>query len=235
MTTAVASAALPAVAQQEQAAGSGELVGFFALGAIALGAAIAVVMMRNPVHAALMLVTNLLAVAGIYALLEAPFLAVAQVIVYAGAIVVLFLFVIMLLGVSREERLGGGIPLQTPVGLAVGAALAVVLVAGVAGPFLGPEAVCGPEGEAAAVGAGEDPQCAGLAEANEAGNVRGVGEILFTDYVWPFEVTSALLVVAAVGAVVIGRRHEPASDLVDGAEPSGAGSGTGADEDGEVG
>jgi NADH-quinone oxidoreductase subunit J len=180
--------------------------------------------MRNPVHSALMLVVNLFTIAVFYAVQEAQFLAVVQIIVYAGAIMVLFLFVLMLLGVASEDPLGGGrLPGQKLAGVLLGVLLAGTLIVAVAGPYLGPGSVC-PPGEVAPGAAGEP--CVGLAAANAEGNTEGLGMLLFTRYVWPFEVTSALLVIAAIGAMILGRRSENPADLVDvyeGDEPPPAG------------
>jgi NADH-quinone oxidoreductase subunit J len=99
--------------------------------------------------------------------------------------------------------------------------LFAALAAGVAGPYMGQGSVCGADAAATAqapedAGAATTGEpCAGLAAANAEGNVRGVGMILFTDYVWPFEVTSVLLVIAALGAMVLGKHTESAADLVD--------------------
>jgi NADH-quinone oxidoreductase subunit J len=190
--------------------GTAEFIVFLIVAPLSLGAAISVVALRQPVHAALMLVLNLLTIAVLYAVLEAQFLAVVQVIVYAGAIMVLFLFVLMLLGVEADlpftERIRG----QKAGALLLGVVLLGALVVGVAGDYLGRESAC-----TGAVAEGDGPQCAGLAAANADGNVRGIGELLFTDYVWPFEVTSVLLVIAALGAMVLGRKSEDESDLVD--------------------
>src|SRR5688572_5653498 len=163
------------------------------------------IMMRNAVHAALMLVLNFFAIAVLYAVNEAQFLATVQIIVYAGAIMVLFLFVIMLLGVDKEDapaRPGQvrGLRLSAVVlGLVLFAALAV----GIGGPYLATSAACPSpvpaEGEVAT-----DPACRGLAAANEPGNVESLGALLFSRYVWPFEVISVLLVIAAIGAMVLG-------------------------------
>ncbi|HWH32033.1 MAG TPA: NADH-quinone oxidoreductase subunit J [Egibacteraceae bacterium] len=195
-----------------------EFVVFWIMAPLALGAAISMLFMRNAVHAALLLVVNFFAIAVLYAVLEAQFLAVIQIIVYAGAIMVLFLFVLMLLGINREEAGGGALPRQAPVAIALGVALFAVLAAGVASPFLSAEDACPTEtpAEGQPVAAPQsDGGCAGLAAVNEEGNVRAVGLQLFTRYVWPFEVVSALLIVAAVGAMVIGRKHEAPEDLVD--------------------
>lgn len=189
-----------------------ELVAFVLVGGVALGAALAMVMLRNAVHAALMLVVNFFAIAVLYAMLEAQFLAIIQIVVYAGAIVVLFLFVLMLLGISRSDPMGSGdIKGLAPTAVALGLVVFAALATAVAGPFLGAGSICGPEAS------GSGLACTGLAEANADGNVQGIGRLLFTRYVWPFEVTSVLLVIAAVGAMVLGRRDEDPATLVDAA------------------
>jgi NADH-quinone oxidoreductase subunit J len=188
---------------------------FWIIAPLSLGSAIAVVLMRNAVHAALMLVANFVTIAMLYAVQEAQFLAVIQLIVYAGAIMVLFLFVLMLLGIHRDEPYLDRVPGVRPAALLLGVALFVALAGAVGGNYLGAGSVCpdAPPGVAAPVADGEP--CVGLAAANADGNVRGVGLLLFTDYVWPFEITSVLLVIAAIGAIVLGRRGEDLADLVD--------------------
>jgi len=194
-----------------------ETVLFWIIAPLSLGTALSVVVLRNPVHAALMLVGNFFTIAVLYAVMEAQFLAVVQIIVYAGAIMVLFLFVIMLLGVESQLDFGDRIRGQRAAAVFLGVVLLAALTVGVAGPYLGADSACPttadqqPDPEAAASG----QACRGLAEANADGNVFGVGRLVFTDYVWPFEVTSVLLVIAALGAMVLGRRAEQDSDLVD--------------------
>ena len=198
-----------------------EFVVFWIMAPVALGAALSMLFMRNAVHAALLLVVNFFAIAVLYAVLEAQFLATIQIIVYAGAIMVLFLFVLMLLGVNREEAGGGGLRRMGPVAVVLGLALFVVLAVGVAQPFMSPGDACPDEAPAAqAIEPGQPPEgedggCKGLIAANQEGNVRAVGLQLFTRYVWPFEVTSVLLIVAAIGAMVVGRKKEAPEDLVD--------------------
>ena len=174
---------------------------------IALGAGLSVVILRNAVHAALMLVINFFAIAVLYAALEAQFLAVIQIIVYAGAIMVLFLFVLMLLGISSDTRFSDRVRGQRTAAVLLGVALLVVLIGAGAGPYLGADAICPVEG-------GTGNLCTGLA-ANTGSNVAGVGRLLFTTYMWPFEVTSVLLVITALGAMVLGKRHanEDVTDL----------------------
>jgi NADH-quinone oxidoreductase subunit J len=196
----------------------------FAIGAtiVVLGA-VGVVIARNPVHAALMLVMTLFGVAVLFVEEGANFLAAVQVIVYAGAIVVLFLFVIMFLGVDRQENLvEEPLPLQRP--LAIGLmvlGLAGLLILGVSSHWaIGPQSVAGP------------------AQNQQGGDVAALGRSVFTTYLFAFEITAALLVIAVVGAVVLARRprqEEMAQDETaadgDGGGDGGAGTG-GADGDG---
>jgi len=170
----------------------------FVISAVAaLGGAAGVVMSRKPVHAAISLVLTLFAVAVFFVLEGAHFLAAVQVIVYAGAIVVLFLFVIMLLGIDKEDILDEPLPAQRPLAIAVGVALfaGLLLLAGLLQP----------------TGA---PAARGSATQGDAANVERVARSLFTDFLWPFEITSALLVIAVVGAVVLARRGGPITELV---------------------
>jgi NADH-quinone oxidoreductase subunit J len=167
-----------------------EYVVFAAAAAIIVGGALGVVLSPNPVHSALMLVATLFGVAVIFVQQDAHFLAAVQVIVYAGAIVVLFLFVIMLLGVDKAEvlstePLGGQRPAAAGVAVA-GLGLAVLL----------------------AVQAAEVTGARSLAGelSGDYSNLEIVGRTLFTDYLFAFEATSALLVIAVVGAVVLARR-----------------------------
>ena len=204
-------------AQTGQTAGStAEFWVFWILAPISLAAAVSVVLLRNTVHAALMLVVNFFTIAVFYAVLEAQFLAIVQIIVYAGAIMVLFLFVLMLLGVWREQAFTEAIRGQKTSALLLGLLLLVGLTAAVGGPYLGRDAVC-PAGAAPETAEATGGACTGLAEANAAndGNVRGVGFLLFTRYVWPFEVMSVLLVIAAIGAMVLGRKREDPDEGVD--------------------
>ena len=148
---------------------------------------------RNPVHAALSLVATLFGVAVLFVAQQAHFLAVVQVIVYAGAIVVLFLFVIMLLGVDQAENLEveplvGQRPAAIGVGLAGLAAIVLPIAFGKWEWLSGQPSVVGP------AHTGTDP------------NVNRLARALFTRYLLPFEATSVLLVIAVIGAVVLARR-----------------------------
>ncbi len=206
---------MPLLAQVDSAAaatsGTAEFVVFVILAPLSLGSAISMIVLRRPVHAALMLVLNFFTIAVFYAMLQAQFLAVVQIIVYAGAIMVLFLFVLMLLGVERDLRFTERIRGQKAAAILLGVISLGTLVVGVAGNYLGRESACAGAVE------GDGPPCLGLTTINaaEGGNVGGIGALLFTDYVWPFEVTSVLLVIAALGAMVLGRRHEDERELVD--------------------
>jgi NADH-quinone oxidoreductase subunit J len=169
-----------------------ELFVFVVAGAAVIIGALGVVVRNNPVHAALSLVMTLFGIAVLFVAQEAHFLAAVQVIVYAGAIVVLFLFVLMLLGVDKAENLRvEPLKAQRPVAAVLGlATVALVLIAVFAG---GEDAVTGAPGEGGPAAGGEE-------------NIRVLARSLFTDYVFAFEVTSVLLVIAVVGTVVLARR-----------------------------
>jgi NADH-quinone oxidoreductase subunit J len=177
-----------------------EAVVFFVAAALALGGALGVVLARNPVHCALLLVVTLVAVAIFFLLQEAQLVAAVQIIVYAGAIVVLFLFVIMLLGVDREESLRDPIPYQRPAAVALGAILlAEIFVLA---------------GRTWATGA---PSVRGSTRkpinGTDLGNIQRVARTLFTDFLWAFELTAVLLVIAVVGSVVLARRSGQRAEL----------------------
>ena len=177
-----------------------EAVVFFVAAVLALGGAAGVVLARNPVHCALLLVVTLVAVAIFFLLQEAQLVAAVQIIVYAGAIVVLFLFVIMLLGVDREESLRDPIPYQRPAAVALGAIL------------LGEIFVLA--GRTWATGAPSvRGSVRGRVDGQDLGNVQRVARVLFTDFLWAFELTAVLLVIAVVGAVVLARRSGQRAEL----------------------
>jgi NADH-quinone oxidoreductase subunit J len=163
--------------------------------AIVLAGAIGVVVARNPVHSALMLVMTLFGIAVLFVNLNDPFLAAVQVIVYAGAIVVLFLFVIMFLGVDREENIAAD-PLRGQRPMAIG-----LVILGTTGLLL--------LGQVSRWTTGA-PHVAGLDSG--ASNVALLGRSVYTTYLFPFEATAALLVIAVVGAVVLARRPPVASN-----------------------
>ncbi|MHB1459880.1 MAG: NADH-quinone oxidoreductase subunit J [Armatimonadota bacterium] len=149
---------------------------------------IGVVATKNPVRAALMLVSNFFALAVLYVMLFAQFVAAAQVIVYAGAIMVLFVFTIMLLNMSSDAPLTSPGSLRTPFVVGLGSMMFVVITLGVYRYF----------NSAASVS--QDVT-------NNVGTVETVGQYLFTKWVYPFELTSILLLVAVIGAVVMAKRR----------------------------
>src|SRR6476660_10453025 len=167
-----------------------QLIVFVIASAMVLGGAIGVVAYSNPVHAALSLVLTLFGVAVHFVAQEANFLAAVQVIVYAGAIVVLFLFVIMLLGVDRSDSLETE-PLtgQRPAALVAGVLLAGALVA-----VLVASSITGARSSGAKITTGVP-------------NINQLAKLLFTDYLFAFELTSALLVIAVVGAFLLDRKR----------------------------
>ena len=175
---------------------------FFVFAALALAGALGVVLARNPVHSALSLVMTLFGVAVLFVAQEAHFLAAVQVIVYAGAIVVLFLFVIMLLGVDREESLQDPLAHQRTAAIALGIIVLAELI------FLA--------GHNWATGATAPDQFAIKGGGVHLGNnVERVARVLFTDFLWPFEITAGLLVIAVVGSVVLARRSGQAVEMVE--------------------
>lgn len=158
---------------------------------LAVAGGVLTITRRNPLASAVSLVVSFLAVAGLYALLSAPFVAVMQVLVYAGAIMVLVLFVIMLLNLPEEEFAQEKISrIRLFLGILIGVPLLLVFVytwATVDFEHLR----AGPEGKTAP----------------SFGSIHSVGELMFTDYLYPFEIISVLLLVAIVGAVILAKRH----------------------------
>ena len=165
-----------------------EVTVFIICSVIVLSGAFGVLIARNPVHAALFLVETLFGIAVLFIMLDATFLAAVQVVVYAGAIVILFLFVIMLLGVDKAEDLGiepisGQRPLTIIIGTSIlGLVLTTLLIS-----------VNGPTG-------GLSPKPEPMT------NTKNLGETLFTDHLFAVELTALLLTVAVVGAVSLARR-----------------------------
>jgi len=166
-----------------------ELISFLVLAVVAIATAIGMLVSRNAIYSALFLVLNFITVAVFYLLLGAPFIAMAQVTVYAGAIMVLFLFVIMLLG---AESIAGEFNWRKAIFpgllafiLAVEVALLLITRARPAGEVVSPDAAI-----------------------NTVNNLRDLGETLFNQYLLPFEVTSIVLLVAMVGAIVLIRKEK---------------------------
>jgi NADH-quinone oxidoreductase subunit J len=159
-------------------------IAFFSLALIAIVSAVMMIVSRHAVYSALYLVLNFAAIAVFYLLLNAPFIAMVQITVYAGAIMVLFLFVIMLLGVERVETTAS-LPYQGPLAIVLGFALFLLLGYGLLSSG-------GASGTALAALTG-----------GGFGSPKAIGELLFDRYLIPFEVTSVLLLVAMVGAIVL--------------------------------
>jgi len=168
---------------------------FWIFAVIAILASLSVVGQRNPMYSVLLLIVSFGALSGLYVLLDAPFVAAIQIIIYAGAIMVLFLFVVMLLNAHREDEVDvGARPVRGP--LRAGAALAVVLMAELAWALV---RAGGTRDGALSAGAGAEPAA--------LQSVRTLGNVLFTEYSLAFEVTSILIIVAMIGAVVLAKRE----------------------------
>jgi NADH-quinone oxidoreductase subunit J len=165
------------------------LIVFFIVGVVAILGAVGMVISRNAVHSALFLVLNLFCVALLYLSLNADFLAVVQVIVYAGAIMVLFLFVVTLLNPSQAETPGRLRGQSWVAGV-----LAIVLLAEVAAVIL--------SGVFSTIKSPTTPPPVDWSD-----NVQAIGALLYSQYLFPFEVTSILLLVAIVGATVLAKRR----------------------------
>ncbi len=160
---------------------------FWLLSAIIVPAALGILFVRKAVHAALLLAAVMISLAIIYLTLEAPFLFAVQIIVYTGAIMMLFLFVVMLVGVDASDSVVETIRGQRWLAWIAGVVLGALLLVGVAQISLG--------------------TMVGLDEANSGGNIEGLADLLFSRYVLIFEVTAALLITAAVGAMVLAHRE----------------------------
>jgi NADH-quinone oxidoreductase subunit J len=164
-----------------------EAVTFWVFGAVALVGAIGVVAAPKAVYSAIFLATTMMSLAVLYIAQEALFLGVVQVVVYTGAVMMLFLFVMMLIGVDLSESLVETIRGQRYSALIAGVGFGVLLIAGI--------------GNASASGFN------GLSEANSSQNVEGLAALIFTRYLWAFELTGALLITAALGAMVLAHRE----------------------------
>jgi NADH-quinone oxidoreductase subunit J len=163
-----------------------ESVLFYFLGAGAIASSLLMVTRRNPVMSAIFLILNFFCLAGLYLTLHAQFIAVVQIIVYAGAIMVLFLFVIMLLNLGNEDQLREKIGWKKIVALGLSVALALEVLY-----IIGYQTYFPPAHSSNAV---------------EIGTVESIGRVLFSEFLFPFEVTSLLLVAAIVGAIVLAKK-----------------------------
>jgi len=166
---------------------SPENIAFWVLAGIAVAGAIGVVSAPKAVYSALFLAMTMISLAVLYVASDALFLGVVQVVVYTGAVMMLFLFVLMLIGVDSSESLTETIRGQRAAAVVAGLGFGVALIAG--------------------IGSFSTGTPAGLAKANSAGNVEGLAMLIFTKYLWAFELTSALLITAALGAMVLAHRE----------------------------
>ncbi len=165
---------------------------FYVLAVLAVAGGVGVVTFRNPVHSALSLLGTFLMVAGLFVLRHAEFLAAVQLLVYAGGILVLFLFVIMLVNVRRLKPGSAFLSHQAPLAVAAGVLLGALISFGLAAGKL-----------AAPVG---DPKALRTVQHTVMGNTEAVGWVLYRHYLVPFEIVSVVLLVAMVGAIIFGRK-----------------------------
>ena len=164
-----------------------EAVTFWIMGAIALAGGIGVVAAPKAVYSAIFLATTMISLAVLYIAQDALFLGIVQVVVYTGAVMMLFLFVVMLIGVDLSESLVETIRGQRIAAIVIGVGFGILLIAGI-----GNVSVAG---------------FTGLAQANANGNVQGLAALIFTKYLWAFELTGPLLITAALGAMVLAHRE----------------------------
>ncbi|MBN3459210.1 NADH-quinone oxidoreductase subunit J [Mycobacterium sp. DSM 3803] len=165
----------------------GEAVLFWTLGTIAVVGALRMVLASKAVHSAIYLAMTMIILAVFYIAQDALFLGVVQVVVYTGAVMMLFLFVLMLIGVDTAESLVETLRGQRMAAIVTGVGFGILLIAGI--------------GHVAAAG------FAGLSAANAGGNIEGLAQLIFIRYLWAFELTSALLITAALGAMVLAHRE----------------------------
>ncbi|MEV6600379.1 NADH-quinone oxidoreductase subunit J [Actinoplanes sp. NPDC051346] len=169
---------------------------FWILGTLSVAGGLGMVLARNAVHSALWLVLTMFCLGFLYVVNDAPFLGAVQIIVYTGAIMMLFLFVLMLVGRDASDSLIETLRGQRIAAILLGAGFGGLIATGLARSL----------GDSAVVG---------LADANAAGNVQGIARLLFTKYVFAFEVTSALLITAAVGAMVLAHVEQSSLEKAD--------------------
>jgi len=164
-----------------------EAVLFWVLAVVAVVGAIGVVAARKAVYSAMSLAGVMIALAMLYIAQDALFLGIVQVVVYTGAVMMLFLFVLMLIGIDTSESFAETIRGQRIAAIMTGVGFGILLIAGI--------------GSVSAAG------FTGLAQANAGGNVQGLAVLIFTKYLWAFELTGALLITAALGAMVLAHRE----------------------------
>jgi NADH-quinone oxidoreductase subunit J len=165
-----------------------ETVMFWILAPVAVLAALGMLLVKKAVHSALLLAWVMITLAIFYIAQDALFLGIVQIVVYTGAVMMLFLFILMLVGVDSSDSLTETIPGLRPIAITAAIGFGGLLASLIGRATLGHSAV-------------------GLLDANAAGNVPGLAQLLFSTYVWPFEVVSALLITAALGAMVLAH-HE---------------------------
>ena len=163
---------------------TGEAILFWALAPLTVLAALGMLLVKKAVHSAILLAFVMIALAVFYLVQEAPFLGVVQIVVYTGAVMMLFLFILMLVGVDSSDSLVENIKGLRGVAIFTSLAFAATLTSLIARATTGREAI-------------------GLELANGEGNVQGLAQLIFGDYVWAFEIISALLITAALGAMVL--------------------------------
>ncbi|MET4048329.1 NADH:ubiquinone oxidoreductase subunit J [Rhodococcus sp. 1163] len=168
-----------------------EAVQFWLLGGLAILGALAMVCASKAVYSALFLAVTMIILAIFYIAQGALFLGVVQIVVYTGAVMMLFLFVLMLVGVDSADSLVETLTGQRPAAIAAGIGFGLVLIGAIGN---------------ASVESGR-PDFLGLDEANSGGNVEGLAELIFIRYLWAFELTGALLIIATVGAMVLAHRE----------------------------
>ena len=166
--------------------GTGEAVTFWLLAPVAVLAALGMLFSKKAVHSALLLALTMMCLAVLYLAQDAPFLGVVQIVVYTGAVMMLFLFVLMLVGVDSSDSLVETLRGQRVAGVLAGLGFGAILVLGIGDAVVSNE---------------------GLEEANADGNVPGLANLIFSKYVFAFEVTSALLITAALGAMILAHRE----------------------------
>ncbi|MEU0472176.1 NADH-quinone oxidoreductase subunit J [Streptomyces olivaceus] len=181
------SAQLAAAAALSAGTSTGEAVQFWILGTVAVIGALCTVFMKKAVHSALCLAGTMIVLAVFYLANGAYFLGIVQIVVYTGAIMMLFLFVVMLVGVTAADSLKETIKGQRWLALLSGLGFGILLVGGIGNASVG--------------------EFTGLGQANANGNVEGLASLIFTKYVFAFEITGALLITAAVGAMVLTHRE----------------------------
>jgi NADH-quinone oxidoreductase subunit J len=165
---------------------------FYLFAAITVGCSLGVIGQRNPMHSVLLLIGSFVALAGLYVGLDSPFVAVTQIVVYAGAIMVLFLFVVMLLNAPRED-VAPGAQLPMPPGIKVVGTVLALAMAGMLTWALSRMTVA--------------PLAVDAQASARVSSVRDIGLMIFRDHAFAFEVTSILILVAMVGAVVLAKKE----------------------------